>query len=123
MVIPVYGDNSYLEEVKKAGIPTVILEDTYGIRTIDMVQTDCASVSYQIVEELIQNGHQKIGIICGSRYSTTAKERLNGYLRVMEDYEIPLRKEYLIEGNYDYASGYEGIHKICSFRIRLPQFS
>ena len=112
MVIPVYGDNSYLEEVKKAGIPTVILEDTYGIRTIDMVQTDCASVSYQIVEELIQNGHQKIGIICGSRYSTTAKERLNGYLRVMEDYEIPLRKEYLIEGNYDYASGYEGIHKI-----------
>ena len=70
-------------------------------------QTDCASVSYQIVEELIQNGHQKIGIICGSRYSTTAKERLNGYLRVMEDYEIPLRKEYLIEGNYDYASGYD----------------
>ena len=90
----------------------MILEDTYGIRTIDMVQTDCASVSYQIVEELIQNGHQKIGIICGSRSSTTAKERLNGYLRVMEDYEIPLRKEYLIEGNYDYASGYEGIHKI-----------
>ena len=90
----------------------MILEDTYGIRTIDRVQTDCASVSYQIVEELIQNGHQKIGIICGSRYSTTAKERLNGYLRVMEDYEIPLRKEYLIEGNYDYASGYEGIHKI-----------
>ena len=112
VVIPVYGDNSYLEEVKKAGIPTVILEDTYGIRTIDVVQTDCASVSYQIVEELIQNGHQKIGIICGSRYSTTAKERLNGYLRVMEDYEIPLRKEYLIEGNYDYASGYEGIHTI-----------
>ena len=90
----------------------MILEDTYGIRTIDMVQTDCASVSYQIVEELIQNGHQKIGIICGSRYATTAKERLTGYLRVMEDYEIPLRKEYLIEGNYDYASGYEGIHKI-----------
>ncbi len=90
----------------------MILEDTYGIRTIDMVQTDCASVSYQIVEELIQNGHQKIGIICGRGYSTTAKERLNGYLRVMEDYEIPLRKEYLIEGNYDYASGYEGIHKI-----------
>ena len=59
MVIPVYGDNSYLEEVKKAGIPTVILEDTYGIRTIDMVQTDCASVSYQIVEELIQNGHMR----------------------------------------------------------------
>ena len=59
------------------------------------------------MEELIQNGHQKIGIICGSRYSTTAKERLNGYLRVMEDYEIPLRKEYLIEGNYDYASGYD----------------
>ena len=29
------------------------------------------------------------------------------YLRVMEDYEIPLRKEYLIEGNYDYASGYD----------------
>ena len=51
----------------------MILEDTYGIRTIDVVQTDCASVSYQIVEELIQNGHQKIGIICGSRYSTDRK--------------------------------------------------
>ena len=76
------------------------------------MKVDCASVSYQIVEELIQNGHPKIGIICGSRYSTTAKERLNGYLRVMEDYEIPLRKEYLIEGNYDYAFGYDGIHKI-----------
>lgn len=42
----------------------------------------------------------------------TSRERLRGYLRVMEDYGCPIRKEYMIQGDFSYKSGYEGIRRL-----------
>ncbi len=112
IVSPVKTEENYLVAAQEAGIPLVILEDIYGKETFDVVQVDCATSSYEIVESLIKKGHKKIAILKGTEGMTTAKERLNGYLRVMEDYGIPVNDAYLIDGDYDYHSGYEGVKKL-----------
>ncbi len=112
IVSPIKTTEDYLEPARRAGIPIVILEDTYGIENCDVLQVDCASASYQIVEHLIQQGHRKIAVIKGTEGMTTSRERLNGYLRVMEDYGYPVKEEFLIDGDYDYRSGYEGVMKL-----------
>ena len=118
VVGPVKTEENYLQAAQEAGIPLVILEDVYNDEKYDIIQVDCATSSYEIVESLIKKGHKKIAIIKGTEGMTTAKERLNGYLRVMEDYGIPVEQEYLIEGDYDYRSGYEGVKKIWALKER-----
>ncbi|MDO4272193.1 MAG: LacI family DNA-binding transcriptional regulator [Eubacteriales bacterium] len=112
IVSPIQTKENYLKSANDAGIPVVILEDTYGNEKCDVVQVDCASASYELVECLIKKGHKRIAIIKGIEGMTTSRERLNGYLRVMEDYELPVNEEYLISGAYDYQSGYEGVQKL-----------
>lgn len=112
IVIPPCTKEEWLENKEKLRIPMVVLEDTCGIPKTDVVQTDCASASYELVEYLIQKGHRKIGMIKGSMYSTTAKERFHGFQRVMEDYELPIEENYVVDGAYDYVSGYDGIRKL-----------
>lgn len=114
IVSPIQTKENYLKTATDAGVPVVILEDTYGIEKCDVVQVDCASASYELVESLIKKGHKRIAIIKGIEGMTTSRERLNGYLRVMEDYELPVNEEYLISGAYDYQSGYEGVQKLMA---------
>ena len=69
---------------RKLRIPMVVWEDTCGIPKTDVVQTDCASASYELVEYLIQKGtedwHDQRKYVL-----TTAKERFHGFQRVMEE--------------------------------------
>lgn len=116
IVSPIKTTVDYLEPARKAGIPTVVLEDTYGVENCDVLQVDCASAAYQLVEHLIRQGHREIAIIKGTEGMTTSRERLNGYLRVMEDYGFPVREEFLIKGDYDYLSGFEGVRKLWTLK-------
>lgn len=112
IVSPVQTTENYMQPALDANIPVVVLEDTYGMEKCDVLQVDCASASYELVESLVKKGHKRIAIIKGSEGMTTSRERLNGYLRVFEDYEFPVYEEYMIPGNYDYQSGYEGMKKL-----------
>lgn len=118
IVLQIDTNEDYLKAAKDAHIPIVILEDSYGQKDLDVIQVDCASAAYQLIENLVQNGHEKIAIIKGSEGSITSRERLNGYLRVLEDYEMTVYPEYIIDGNYDFDSGYQGIRHLWALPER-----
>ncbi len=111
IIVTSYGKKSdYLQRAREMKIPVVALEECYTKVDTDCVQVNCAGGAYEMVEYLIAVGHREIAVINGPEdYKLTARERKRGYLRVMEDYEIPVKPEYLIAGDYGYKSGYEGI--------------
>ena len=86
--------------VEHAKIPVVELEEHSHFHRTDCVQTSCTSGAYEIVEHLIKMGHQKIALVTGSPASYTACERKKGYLRALEDYDIPVNPDYIIAENY-----------------------
>ncbi|MDD3217669.1 MAG: LacI family DNA-binding transcriptional regulator [Lachnospiraceae bacterium] len=102
----------YVLPILDREIPLLGLETITDNLAMDYVVADGATGSYQAVEELVKRGHTKVGIISGPEGYYTARERLRGYLRVFEDYEIEVKKEYIIEGDYTYQSGYEGICRL-----------
>lgn len=120
IIAPLKKDIDYLKNARLRGIPVVLIEERRVLenKNIYSVLVDCTGGAYEIVEHLVKMGHSKIGIIKGPSYKLTAVERCTGYKRVMEDYGIPLRKEYMIEGDYTYKAGYEGIIKLCSLQDR-----
>jgi len=80
------------------------------------------NIPYQATEYLIQQGHKKIAIISGTSIDNTGllagKERLTGYLRAMEDYELEVQKEYVVEGNFKFESGYKCMQKLWNLKKR-----
>ncbi len=115
---PIGSGRDYLKGAVEKEIPVLLLEERCGDMQTDCVQVDCCGGAYYMVEHLVESGHRKIAIIKGPEDKMTSKERLKGYLRVLEDYELPVRQEYLVPGDYKYKSGYEGILKLWQLKDR-----
>lgn len=63
-------------------------------------------------------GHQKIALVTGSPASYTACERKKGYLRALEDYDIPVNPDYIIAENYANDFGYQAMQKLWNLPER-----
>ncbi len=97
---------------KDCDIPVVLLESQSLAAPTDCVLADCTGGAYAITEHLIQKGHRKIAIVLGPNGQLTADERRIGYERACGDYGLPLRGEYLIEGDYSYQSGRAAMERL-----------
>lgn len=109
---PIATGGDCLKRAVEQNIPVLVVEENSGEMRTDCVQVDCCGGAYQIVEHLIESGHRRIAIIKGPENKLTARERLRGYFRVLEDYGYPVRQDYLIPGDFTYQSGYKGIMKL-----------
>lgn len=118
IINPVRTDVDYPEKAREQKIPVVLLEESFGLGKVDCVQVDCAGGAYELVEYLVKSGHHRIAVIQGPEYQLTARERMRGYLRVHEDYELPVYSEYLVKGDFTYKSGYEGIRYLWGLKDR-----
>jgi DNA-binding LacI/PurR family transcriptional regulator len=74
---------------------------------------DCPSVTIdevvagkQAVEYLVGLGHRKIAMICGPSHSIPALDRLEGYMTVLFENQIPYSSDWIIEGDFCAPSGY-----------------
>ncbi len=112
IVTPPQKDADYWAGAREKEIPVVLLEEREDRRTTDSVLVNCTGASYLLVEHLIKMGHSRIGILMGQEGKLTADERRIGYERALTDYGIPIRKKYMIQGTFEYRSGYEGIKKL-----------
>ncbi len=76
----------------------------------DFVFTDNLSAAYLSTEQFIARNHKRIAIITGHPDVFSAHERLNGYLRALQDYQIDSDPELIFQYDYDMNGGY------CAFR-------
>ncbi|MDD2973273.1 MAG: LacI family DNA-binding transcriptional regulator [Lachnospiraceae bacterium] len=108
----------YIRPVLDQRIPVVGMETVKDKLRMDYVMTDSVAGSYQAVEDLVKNGHTRIGIITGPKGYFTAEERIRGYRRVYEDYQIEVDERYIIGGDYSFQSGYDGMIKLWELENR-----
>lgn len=113
MITPENYDLGFLRYVGENQIPVVMLESGSDRENVDCVMVDCSGGAYLATEYLIKAGHRRIAMLEGpEKRKATARERLRGFMRAMEDYDYPVYSEYLIEGEFSYKDGYEGICRL-----------
>ena len=61
----------------------------------------------QATDYLLELGHTKIAMIHGPLTTTPGERRLRGYMKAMRDAGVPVRSEYVAEGDFRTRSGYE----------------
>lgn len=91
----------------------IVVIDNYtpGL-TADFVFTDNLSAAYHATEQFLIRNHKRIAIITGFSDCFTAHERLNGYLRAVQDYGISVDDELIFQENYDMNGGYNAFKQL-----------
>lgn len=94
---------SILASAVKKEIPAVLINNYYPDMT--SVISDGLTGSYLACKHLIDNGHTNIGLIMGPQNYETTRERINGFILAMQKAGIPVKKENLLQADWDYESG------------------
>ncbi|MEP7358500.1 MAG: LacI family DNA-binding transcriptional regulator, partial [Anaerolineales bacterium] len=94
------------------GMPMVAVDRGLLDADIDTVVIDNVGGAYQLVENLIADGHRDIAIIVGSQTITTGRERYEGYVQALTAHGLPVRPEWVFTVPPTESSGYQSALKL-----------
>jgi DNA-binding LacI/PurR family transcriptional regulator len=117
------GGDEYLREIVESNVPVVVIGRDFQHREVDFVSTDNLNGGFEATRHLIDLGHRRIGFIGATLSGGSSLKRLQGYLKALEQYKIPV-DERLITGPKEAISevpgystekiGYEGMKRLLS---------
>ena len=96
----------HLEEIIKFGIPLVLFDIQIDGLDSDSIVVDNEYGTYTAIKYLIDNGHQRIGIIINLEYLYTMGDRLRGYRRALEEAGFPIDESLIIKKHDRTDRGY-----------------
>lgn len=96
----------------KAGIPVVSVDRRMLDLTVDTVTVDNISGAYKATTHLIDHGCRDIAIITGPKNSTTGRERLEGYIKALQDHQMNVIPEYIKIGSFKSEYGYKSMMEL-----------
>lgn len=99
--------NELRDCLKSLPIPCVTVVRYLTNLDCDRTYFDNELGGYLGTKHLIENGHKRIAFACDTALSNTGRARLRGYLKAMEEAELPIERGLIIDTEYKMTSGYE----------------
>ncbi len=110
------GDDSMGEELVLS-LPTLLINSHLPASGVGALSVDNYAGACTMVGHLLQQGRRRIAFIAGPEDNFDARERLRGYLDTLEQ-KHPGTKPWVLEGDFDEASGHAAGHRILSADAR-----
>ncbi|MEW9670585.1 LacI family DNA-binding transcriptional regulator [Ammoniphilus sp. 3BR4] len=110
------NDNPFIYHVLEKGIPLVVLNREIADPSIVNILSADKKGAYEGVIHLIRNGHQNIALIEGKKGFHATVERKEGFFAALIEKAIPIRKEYIVQGDYTIESGYYAMKKLLEVK-------
>ncbi|KYH30408.1 MULTISPECIES: LacI family DNA-binding transcriptional regulator [Clostridium] len=107
-------DNMFIYNAIEKEIPIVVLNREVEADSVVNILSGDRKGAYNAVDYLIKNGHKDIAIIEGAKVFKSTYERKEGFLNALIDNDIPVKSEYMVQGEYDMESGYLAMKKLLS---------
>lgn len=104
----------FSEITANRGVPVIQVDRAIPGVSSDAVLTDNTESAYQAILHLIRQGHRRIAAISGPGSLQTARERIAGYLRALEEAGIHYDDSLVIRGEHSFATGYQGFVELMS---------
>jgi len=105
-----------IQEIKKT-LPIVLMDNISSDKSIPSVTIDNFNSSSKCAEYLISLGHKQIAFVSGLLDSDICKERLSGYLNILNKYNIKKDDKLIFKGDYSFESG----EKAARYFLSLTQ--
>ena len=97
--------------LQKRHVPFVVLDRRFPSNEIDSVRCDSVGGAYDLTRHLLNLGHRHIAIITGRENHTTASDRVEGYLKALQEAGISETAQ-IFWGEYTQQSGYDNTVQI-----------
>jgi len=104
--------------LRAADFPFAIIgrnEDYDDILTVD---TDNVQAAYDATRHLIAQGHDRIGFVSGPPELVMSRDRLAGFTKAMKEAGLPVRSEWIVEGEFLQESGYRAMSLLMGLSVR-----
>ncbi len=96
---------SYIKYILKTETKLVLVDRLIEGLKCDSVTVDNFKGAYNAVKHLIMNGYKKIAIINGYADRTTGRQRLDGYLKALEEAGLKANNNFIKIGTFKMDSG------------------
>lgn len=104
-----FRDQSIIE-LEKRNFPYMLLSRNIKGLQKNSISIDNIAGGFLATQYLIRLGHKKIGHITGPYNITAAIDRIKGYKKALEYYQIPFNKQYILEGDFRIKGGYRAMN-------------
>lgn len=109
-----------LERIKSAGIPAVSIDN--DIPDFYHIGIDNGQAMREITEHMIhEHGYRTFNYISGPKDNPESIARLNSFLKVLEENNIPIEEERIFYGDFRSPSGREAVTEFLNSELSLPQ--
>lgn len=114
IIVPTSGNGDFYGKLVEDGFPMVMVDRRPEHINVDTVSINNELGGYLATKRLIQNGHTRIGIVCGIRGLSNTVERLGGYKKALNDAGIDVSDELITYGDYIESGGREAMETLLS---------
>lgn len=98
--IIIYGslvtDDDIILSLSQSGFPFILIENDFDGAEVNKVVIDNVDGAYRATQYLIGLGHRRIAHITGNINLKITLDRLNGYMRALQDAQIPIDPSLII---------------------------
>jgi LacI family transcriptional regulator len=101
------SDTTHIRSTIAAGVSVVFLDRPVAEVKADAVLLDNVRGARECVRHLIQLRHRRIAIITGPLKLQNARERLQGYEEALKEFDLPIDRKLILEGDYRLESGHK----------------
>lgn len=118
LLSPVAGsDLSEVRAITRDVFPLVLFSRSFDKRHFDQVVNDDALGIQLAIENLHSLGHRRIAYIGGGKLTSTAQNRFAGYIKALQDFEIPINENLIIHcGHTSLPAGQEAMLELLKVK-------
>lgn len=106
--------------VRKMNVPLVFFDRAFVELEYNRVVFDDRTGTLEAMHRLIAAGYRKIAHFAGYAKTSVGKERCSAYLEALHEHQIPVAREWIIEGGYEIEDGFRAF-EILNKTQNLPE--
>ncbi len=113
-------DSEIFSRVKKMKIPMVFFDRAFEKMGFPVVVFDDKAGALNALDQVIGSGYTRIAHFAGYSSVNIGKRRAEGYKSALRKHRLPLRKNWILEGGFEFKDGYDSFIKMFQLK-ELPE--
>lgn len=119
LILPPVSENDALAALcRELGCYYVRMGSAELDRAENMVESNDREAVERAVDHLVEQGHTKIGLICGPDGFRSALERREGFLAAMRRHGLEVPESMVAPGRYTFESGLDAARRLFDAPVR-----
>jgi LacI family transcriptional regulator len=109
-----HGDQKIIGNLVDANMPLVVAGRPFRSDNVSYIDIDNVGGAYKAVNHLIKLGYKRIGTISGPTNGTVGIDRMEGYLKAINESGMSLDESLIVEGDFTEAGGHLAMQNLLS---------